>query len=148
MIPSTVYVEDVGHDTQAGLVAGAMFEKLLADWASGGSFAYVGRVGGEEGARATVATLGAQFKLHFGSPSTLDLRVGFGVGANFISVSGVSGTVKGLNVMPIVELFLPRAGWRLGIQSIGISQPAGGNDDAFVSFYPIPAFLLALEHGL
>ena len=63
--------------------------------------------------------------------------------------AGSADDVKGLEVAPIVEFVArisPTSHFLLTV--VGFSQPAGGNDDVEVTWYPIPMLAAGMEWHL
>jgi hypothetical protein len=152
LFPGTVTIDPGGDvDTDMGWLLNAYIDAMVAPKLSFGGFlllAGTNASGGGKDSGATVATLGMTVKGRFKLQSGLQLRPGLAFGYQMISGDAFDG-VKGLDIGGIFEVVKPLANNKNAlVGEVGfITQPAGGNSDADVTFGPIIYFAFGYEFG-
>ncbi|MCX5754261.1 MAG: hypothetical protein NTW97_11600 [Candidatus Krumholzibacteria bacterium] len=153
LIPGTVTIDPPGGDvdTDMGWLLNAYIDAMVAPKLSFGGFlllAGTSASGGGTDSGATVATLGATVKGRFTLQNGMQLRPGLAIGYQMISGDAFDG-VKGLDVGGIFEIVKPLANNKNAlVGEVGfITQPAGGNSDADVTFGPIFYLAFGYEFG-
>jgi hypothetical protein len=141
-----VYIDGHHADSDAGFMLQGTWDSLIA---AGFSVGLYGLLASSEVKNDEVRlySLGATLKKGFGDRAGMQFRLGLNLGYQILSPDDGHST-KGLNVGGQAEVALP-IGSRLNLLAqLGfISQPAGGNDDADVTFAPILYVGAGLEFG-
>ena len=130
-------------ETEGGLAISLTGDALVAPRLSIGGFAFAAALDD-----VTVTTLGATIKGRFAASPTVELRPGIALGYQKIDVDGADG-LTGLDVGGFVELAIPRPGSQTEwLVEVGfITQPAGGNSEADVTFGPILYVAAGIGYG-
>ena len=148
VFPSTVYTDVVDIDTNLGAAARITFDRFITESFSMGLYANAISTTTESDADASVFGIGLAFKTGFQLNETLRMRLGLGFGYQ-MSTAGSIDDVAGLDVTPIVDVIgRLNASSSFIVTLMGFSQPAGGNEDFEVTWYPIPTLLVGIEWTL
>ena len=147
-LPGTIDSSPGGSiDTKVGWVVRAAGDAMIVPKLSLGAYALLGSTSSDPGGiGATIWGFGGTIKGHFRVQS-IQLRAGLAVAFQLESadVPG-SETSKGFGIAPVLEAAIPIANTlNLLVQASFISQPAGGNSQADVTWAPIVYFAVGLE---
>jgi hypothetical protein len=147
-LPGTIDSSPGGSvDTKVGFVVRAAGDAMIVPKLSLGAYALLGSTSSDPGGiGATIWGFGATIKGHFRVQS-VQLRAGLAVAFQLESadVPG-SETSKGFGIAPVLEAAIPIASTlNLLVHASFISQPAGGNSQADVTWAPIVYFAAGLE---
>ncbi len=147
-LPGAIDVSGVGTvDTKMGFVARAAADAMIVPKLSLGAYGLLGSTSSDPGGiGATILAFGMTIKGHFRIQS-VQLRAGLAVAFQLESSDATgSESSKGLGIAPVLEAAIPIAdSLNLLVQGSFISQPAGGNSAADVTWAPIVYFAVGLE---
>jgi hypothetical protein len=150
MLPGTVTVEGFDADTELGWIANTAFDAVVAEkFTMGGYFFYAGITEGETGESesANVMSIGGTLKGRFALQGGTQLRPGL-ILAYQMTSGDVFDDVTGLNVGFTFEAAFPLQKFNAIVAEIGFTtQPAGGNEDADVTWGPIFYLTVGYEFG-
>ena len=147
-LPGTIDSSPGGSiDTKVGFVVRAAGDAMIVPKLSLGAYALLGSTSSDPGdIGAKIWGFGMTVKGHFRVQS-VQLRAGLAVAFQLESadVAG-SETSKGFGIAPVLEAAIPIANTlNLLVQASFISQPAGGNSQADITWAPIVYFAAGLE---
>lgn len=134
-------------DTKVGFVLRAAGDAMVGPKVSLGAYALMGSTSSDPGGiKATIWGFGGTIKGHFRIQS-VQLRAGLAVAFQLESADlPGSQTSKGFGIAPVLEAAIPIAdALNLLVHGSFISQPAGGNSQADVTWAPIVYFAVGLE---
>jgi hypothetical protein len=141
-----VSVEDDEVETDGGPLVSLAVDSIVTPRMSLGLFAVATSLdAGDDTARIT--TLGGTIKARFGAPTGTQLRVGVALGYQRMTIEDADvEAIQGFDIGPIVEVAFPTSkSMRVVLQASALSQPAGGNSDAEVTFAPMGYMAALLE---
>ena len=128
---------DEYSDTDSGLMFQLNLETMLAEKLSAGVF-YLRASTGSRGDSATINTYGVTLKAHINRNSNVRIRPGIAIGYQTIDLDFEGDNITGLDISGFIEVAFSKVGKNDLIVELGfITQPAGGNKDADVTFGPI-----------
>jgi hypothetical protein len=147
LMPGTVTIEGFDVDTELGWTANTAFDALLAEkFSMGGFFSYSGTES-EGGESANILAIGGSFKARFTMQGGTQLRPGLII-AYQLSSGDAFDDVDGLDVGFTFEVVFPLEDHNALVGELGFtSQPAGGNEDADVTWAPILYLTFGYEFG-
>jgi len=147
LMPGTVTVEGFDVDTEMGWTANTAFDALLAEkFSMGGFFSYSGTES-EGGESANILAIGGTFKARFTLKGGTQLRPGL-IMAYQMTTGDAFDDVDGLDVGFTFEVVFPLQDHNALVGELGFtSQPAGGNEDADVTWAPILYLTFGYEFG-
>lgn len=150
LFPGTVTVSPPGVDldTELGFLLQSNLDAMVAPKLSiGARVVYANTSESESGEGANVLSLGGVVKGRFLLQSGWQLRPGVAFAYQMISGDAFDD-VSGLDVGLVFEIVKPLENNRAVLGDIGfITQPAGGNSDADVTFGPLFYLLIGYEFG-
>jgi hypothetical protein len=148
LFPGTVSVEGYDVDTEMGWMIHGYFDGVVAPKLSlGGFILFAGTSAADFDESANIITLGGTIKGRFKAGTSIYLRPGLALGYQMIGGDAFED-VKGLNISAIFELVKSLQNKNAIVGELGfITQPAGGNEDADVTFGPIFYLTVGYEFG-
>ncbi len=150
LLPGTVTISPPGVDldTETGFIAQTNLDALVAPKLSVGARVVLASTSEEiSGEGATVYSFGGTIKARFRLSSGWQVRPGIAF-AYQLCIGESFEDVEGLDLGLIFEIVKPLNAHQAVLADIGfISQPAGGNEDADVTFAPIFYLTLGFEFG-
>ncbi len=139
LMPGTITAEGGDYDSDAGLFSQITLDGAVAERLTLGGFVQVGQTGFEGEVDASIITLGGAIKGRFPAGKA-EVRPGILLGYQKMTGEAFEGMddSSGLDVGGVMEVAVPINQTTDFLGEVGfISQPAGGNEDAEITFGPI-----------
>jgi len=150
MLPGTVSIEGFDADTELGWIANTAFDAMVAEKLSMGVyFFYSGITEAETGESlsANLMSIGGTLKGRFTLRGGTQLRPGV-IFAYQTTTGDAFDDISGLNVGFTFEAAFPLKDFNAIVAELGFTtQPAGGNEDADVTWGPIFYLTVGYEFG-
>jgi len=139
---------DQYFDTDSGFMLQVNLETMLAEKMSAGVFYQRANTASLDES-VTISTYGVNLKAHVANKPNVKIRPGIAIGYQTMTGAGIEDDITGLDIGGFIELLFPNIAGQNVLAEVGfISQAAGGNKDADVTFAPIMYVLAGVSFDL
>ena len=148
MLPGTVTIEGYDVDTEMGWIINTAYDAMVAEKFSMGGYLFYSGIESEGGEPANILAIGGTLKGRFTMQSGTQIRPGL-ILAYQMTTGDAFDDVTGLDVGFTFEVAFPLKKKHTAIVGeLGFtSQPAGGNEDADVTWAPVFYITIGYEFG-